>query len=41
VKNPPRQGRRRSRLDPYSAPPEVLAALPNAARRLAESSLLL
>jgi hypothetical protein len=41
VKNPPRSGRRRSRLNPCSTPPEVLAAPPDAARYLAESSLLL
>jgi hypothetical protein len=41
VENPPRIGRLRSRLDPCSTPPEVLAAPPGAARHLAESSLLL
>jgi hypothetical protein len=41
VKNPPRTGRRRSRLDLCSTPPEVLVAPPDAARHLAESSLLL
>jgi hypothetical protein len=37
----PRTDRRRSRLDPCSTPPEVLNAPPDAARHLAESSLLL
>jgi hypothetical protein len=41
VKNPPRSGRRRSRLDPCSTPPDVLTAPPDAARHLAESFLLL
>jgi hypothetical protein len=41
VKNPPRIGRRRSRLDPCSTPPEVLPTPPDVARHLAESSLLL
>jgi hypothetical protein len=38
---PPRLGRRQSRLDPCSSPPEVVVAPPDAARHLAESSLLL
>jgi hypothetical protein len=38
---PPRSDRRRSRLEPCSTPPEVLVAPPDAARHLAESSLLL
>jgi hypothetical protein len=38
---PPRSDLRRSRLDPCSSPPEVVAAPPDAARHLAESSLLL
>jgi hypothetical protein len=38
---PPRSDIRRSRLDPYSSPPEVVVAPPDALRHLAESSLLL
>jgi hypothetical protein len=41
LENLPRSGRRWSRLDPFSTPPKVLAAPPDAARHLAESSLLL
>jgi hypothetical protein len=32
---PPRSGRRRSRLDPCSSPPEVVVAPPDAPRHLA------
>jgi hypothetical protein len=38
---PPRSDLRWSRLDPCSTPPEVFAAPPDAARHLAESSVLL
>jgi hypothetical protein len=37
----PRSDLRRSRLDPFSSPPEVVVAPPNELRHLAESSLLL
>jgi hypothetical protein len=37
----PRSNLRRSRSDPCSSPPEIVGAPPDAARDLAESSLLL